>query len=243
MSLAEKLAAGGLAANEETHLNQVDIISQFPKADYFNLVVATALTWTGHAVDRKGYHLQAIEYLETGSSAALNKVQKFSGRLGKDHLAASLQGWREIILQAKIPDLTQCSAAKLKRFQDRCLLVAENLKKEETLHGVGPWLFCAPFKIIVAHQRSLWDDPKINDILMPLGLEVIRGMKLLIKNHSAFVDGVDTSMITEQEGSLFDGLGTVSIVQSVCIEIATHSNSLVTHINSGLILYAKNELE
>jgi len=127
-------------------------------------------------------------------------------------------------------------------LQEHFLEVTDQLRKQGFIYGIGPWLFCAPFKIVAAHRRELWNDPALDGVLMPVGLEVNRGVRKLIRQRTSWTKGIDENMIGEEEGDLMEGMGTVALVQDLSKKIARSFDSRVIHVNSGLYLYGRGEL-
>jgi hypothetical protein len=241
--LARELAARGLEMNLEIDAGFRRLLKEFPGSNRFNAAIAHAFTWTGHAVDEDGYHEAATGFLDSGGRESLDGAKTFSRRFGPDALSDALQGWRAIVEEdGGVPDLGK-DAASLKRLQDRMLPVAARLREEGAISGIGAWLFCAPFKIVAISCREFWDDPDLDEVLMPLGLEVVRGMKKLVRARSAWTEGIDRNMLVEEEGDLGEGMGTVWLVQDTCKKIAAVSQSRVVHINSGIYLLGKGDLE
>lgn len=240
--LAKTIAKQGEKMNLEISSEQGDLLRSFNDSDYFTLAIASAFTWTGHAVKQDGFLKLAIDYLTTGNMSLLNKIKKFTGRFGPQSLSSGLQGWKAILNQLDEQDVLSCDAQGLHNIQAQCLNIVYRLLNQQRILGVGPWLFCAPFKIIAVHRKNLWGSEKLDDVLMPLGLEVVRGVRKLIRHGYTYAHGLDKNMLSEEEGHLIEGMGTVALVQGLSKKIAQISHKRVLHINSGLYLYGKGEL-
>jgi len=240
--LAQRLAERGEEMNTEISSDQEHLLRIFYGSDYFSVAVANAFTWTGHAVGQDAFYESAIDYLTRGSLTSLRRAEAFSGRFGPERLSSVLQGWKGILNQCVAENIQSRAAQGLCDFQERCLSIAHQLLSQRQISGVGPWLFCAPFKIVAAHRRDLWQSESLDDLLMPLGLEVVRGVQQLIQQRCTYTQGLDANMLSEEEGGLLEGIGTVSLVQGMSRRIAQISRTRVLHINSGLYLYGRGEL-
>jgi len=116
------------------------------------------------------------------------------------------------------------------------------LVQNGSISGIGPWLFCAPFKILTCYRKSFWLDGKTDEIRMPLGLEVVRGFEKLIAKKTQYTQGIDASMFSEEEGGLLEGMATVEIAHGITKKIAQAVGSRALHVNSGLYLLGRGEV-
>jgi len=238
------LASRGEEMSLEISFNQEELIQTYGTDNYFAISVANALTWTGHAAGRDPFFEAAVDYISTGNLISLNRARVFSGRFGDDRLSEALQGWKVCLDRTgtTIESICSCDAKKLHVIQESCLSVISQLIDQGQIKGIGPWLFCAPFKIVAAHRRDLWRSESLDEVWMPLGLEVVRGVRNLIRDRYTYFRGLHMDMLSEDEGGLKEGLGTVLLVQDACKKIAQATNTRVLHINSGLYLYGRGEL-
>jgi len=236
--LAQKIADSGKEMNVKMFLPLDNLFRIFSNDDYFAVAIANAFTWASYAVNNKdNYFKFAINYLTTGNTASLMEVGVFSGQFGPEKLISGLQGWKFIIDQLGKQNFQSCSAGELYNIQNECLLIAN---QKQPL-GIGPWLFCAPFKIVAIQRNDLWGSEDLDDVLMPLGTKVIRGVKKLIQQGCTYTQSLDINMFSEEEGGLKEGIGTAKLVQDISKKIAKISKTRVLHINSGLYLYGKEE--
>ena len=241
-SLAKRLAERGEKMDLEISSDHDRLLRAFHDSVYFLAAIAHAFTWTGHAVGKEVFYKFAVDYLSTGDLTSLKRTERFSGRFGPESLSAGLQGWKTIVDQSGVEDILSCDAQGLCMIQEnQCLNIASELVMHRQISGVGPWLFCAPFKIVAAHRRELWQSEDLDDLWMPLGLEVVRGVHKLIQDRCTYAHGLDESMLSE-EGGLLEGMGTVALVQDMSKRIAQVGRTRVLHVNSGLFLYGRGEL-
>ncbi|MBA7479491.1 hypothetical protein ES707_22298 [subsurface metagenome] len=238
------LAHRGEEMNLEISSDQETLIQAYGSTNYFAVAIANAFTWTGHAVGQNGFFESAIVYLSTGNLASLSKALVFSGRFGPERLADALRGWKFSLDQLSnvSQDIQCCGAQELYMIQERCFSTMSQLLDQRQISGIGPWLFCAPFKIVAAHRRELWQSESLDDVWMPLGLEVVRGIRNLIQHRYPYFRGLHIDMLSEEEGGLKEGLGTVLLVQDASKKIAQIVETRVLHINSGLYLHGRGEL-
>jgi hypothetical protein len=228
--------------NLEIFSHQNRLFRIFHNKNYFTVAIANAFTWTGHAVEQDNFFKFAIDYLTTGNITSLRKAESFSGRFGPEKLSSGLQGWKSISDQLGSQDFLSCDGKRLYDIQKECLDIAKQLLDQSQISGIGPWLFCAPFKIIAAHRKDIWKSECLDEVWMPLGSEVVRGVRKLIQQGCKFTQGLYKSMLSEEEGGLVEGMATVMLVQDMSKKIAQISSTRVLHINSGLYLYGKGEL-
>lgn len=235
IDLAKSLATAGYEMDLEIQQKTSDYAKKFPKTDLFLVAIVQSLIWTGHAIDKVDYFKNALDYLNTGSEKALSSMSKCFGRYGAESLKSTLFNWRKLYSKFKIPsDMSKSSLNEIVLFQKESLEIACIARSRGEIIGVGAWLFCAPFKIVLCVRSKLWDYAQIDEILMPLGLEVVRGVKKLMRKKSAYTESLYADMLSETEGDIREGLGTVELVQAVSKKIAKDSRSIILHINSGL---------
>ncbi len=234
IEIAKLLATGGYDLDREIQRKTNDIVKAFPSTDVFLIAIAQSLTWTGHAIDKNEYYVKALDFLRTGSESALFGMKDCFGRYGVESLQSTLFNWRKLcdILEL-IPTISEAKLEEIIDFHSSSLDKACMARKENKVIGVGAWLFCAPFKILLCLRDELWTNRRIDEIRMPLGFEVVRGVKKMIRKKYSYCDSIYADMLSEEEGDIIEGLGTVEIIQAISKKIAKDANSIVLHINSG----------
>ncbi len=239
---ARNMAKAGEEMNLQISHDHDQLLSTFQDSDSFDVSVAHAFAWTGHAVGKPGYFEAAVDYLTTGRLESLEAAEVYSERFGPKSLASGLEGWKAISEQLGRHDFLSCDAQELSNIQQKCLGIAKRLIDQKLLSGMGSWQFCAPFKIVAIQRKDLWQNESLDKVLMPLGLEVNRGIiKLFQKNH-AYIKDYDSNMISEEEGDLIDDMGIVELVHGISNGIARDIESRILHVNSGLYKYGKGKL-
>ncbi len=238
------LAHRGEEMSLEICSEQENLINTYGGDNYFAVAVANAFTWTGHAVKQEAFFESTVDYLSTGRLASLSNALAFSGRFGAERLNEALRGWKVSLdqMSSVIESISSCDAKELYTIQRTCLSVISQLLDKRQLSGIGPWLFCAPFKIVAAHRRGLWQNESLDEVWMPLGLEVVRGVRKLIRSGYTYFRELHGDMLSEEEGGLKEGLGTILLLQNGSKKIAQITKTRVLHINSGLYLYGRGEL-
>lgn len=202
------------------------------------MAIIDSFLGANYAVDKLGFREMTYNYLVKEDTEVLSHTQCCMGRYGEENLMKALKGWKALFDEiSEECDVKICSIEELRDFQLKCLDKADLLKGKGRLLGIGPWLFCFPFKVIGLYRDDLWEDSILNDIIMPAGLGIVRGVKKLIRKKSKFVAEVDANMLSEEEGGLLEGMGTTYLLHRVQKKIAKFSKSNVLHINSGLQLY------
>jgi len=239
----------GKQMNCDIAAQQTELLRKFKTANYFSVAVANSFTWTGHAVSNSDFFKVAIDYISSGNLNSLDETANFSGRFGDEKLANGLRSWRTIISHIQVANIQKATAQNLVKLQSNAREVADRLQKQHLISGIGLWLLYAPFKIVAVHLKNLWNDERLNEVRMPLGLEVIRGVKKLIRRKSVWTNGYDENMMTEEEGGLKEGMGTAEMVHDISTKIAYDKNIAcdfdlrrITHVNSGLFLLGKGDL-
>lgn len=238
------LASRGEQLNLEISSAQQELVDIHGIDNYFASAIATALTWTGHAIRHDTFFTTAVEYLSTSNLRSLSQALGYSGRFGVNRLNDALQAWKAILDKAKgvVNTVCSCSTEQLCAIQQRSFHIISELLDQGQISGIGPWLFCAPFKIVAAHRQNLWTSESLDKVWMPLGLEVVRAVRSLIRERYPYFGGLHVDMLTEEEGGLKEGLGTVLLVQNGSKKIAEIAKTRVLHINSGLYLFGRGEL-
>jgi len=228
------LVQEGTAFNARVSDNLSSLSGQYQPSEFFNMAIAEALTWTGHVIGQPPgpYYRHALAYL-SGSDAHLGSAAESCGRYGADALKNALHGWRVISNETSHVAARTCTARELVDLQARALDAAVKLSKRGEIHGVGAWLFCGPYKVAALCRRELWENAALDDLWMPIGLEVARGVELLKRRrHSLFKDIGD--VMQGDEGGLADGMGDVVALQNTCRVVVADAGGRVIHVNSGI---------
>lgn len=237
-----EFAERGRNFSEELLQGNLEIIDRYQDShSYFSIVLAIALTWTKHAKYDFCFFDYAVPFFESENDINLEIVCHFDWRFGEEALVNAMNGLRVFKNEIRniTPDFTNCDSKAIIKCQDRSLHVLESLKNTGRITGVGPWLFLGPFKIIIGSERRFWDDPNIDSVLLPSGIEVNRGIMKLINDGSVLVKDFDPKWIVNEEKSLLEGIGNDRIVQNALQKIADTANTRVLHINSAFYLYGR----
>lgn len=194
------------------------------KTGIWPFCVAQALVRSTHARPAEGWYAAAARYLTTGDRADLVAARGFSSSFGADALQRALLSFRSFGEFTKISSVRAYDAATLGAIQTKAVQFA--MKKE--LPGLGAWLFCAPFHLMALIRPSLWEDPRLDGLLLPLGSALARGYGLL---QTAGVADVEESLLRDTEPGLRNGLTLLYIARG-CEEklaIAARSRALFLH--------------
>lgn len=243
--ISKLLASCGESMSLEIREGINKLVKDFPSVDIFAISIVEAYIWSMHAINDPAYYKEGIKFLTGNAAGNIEGVIKFSRRYGEESFGKSIQSWKLIYdsLKDKIEMIRNCTANELKAFQDHCFNIAEKMARKKQIAHLGAWTFCAPFKIFVIYRKELWSDSSIDQVWMPLGLEVNRGVKKLIRKKYTFVSDLDEGMLSEEEGGLLEGIGTLLQVQDVSMRIAKLACSRIFHINSGFFKLGTGELE
>lgn len=240
--LIKDLVEKGKLMDEDISYEIRTLHKKYPQHPLFNTAIIFSLIWSGHAVEAPQYVSNGIRYLKTGKEIYLEKAVEKSGRFGEEKLLQTLVGWKVILDNFDVTNFDKIKAKDLAVMQHKIWNITLRLSNENKIRGIGNWILFAPFKILIAYRSRLWENKDIDKIKMPLGLEVVRGIKKLIKRNSKYTEGFDSYMLQEEEGGLVEGRAIVELVHDTCCKIAKDYDSRVIHINSGLFLLGRGDL-
>jgi hypothetical protein len=212
--------------------------------DYFNFLLAKSISWAHYALEEDDFLDFAIPYFQSTKAVNAKNAANFSTHMGVDQLSIVLCNLRKFkdLLQNILPDLITCSAKDLVGFQQKAYGILSRHHHKGTLTGIGPWLYLAPFKIHLCLQRNLWADPAIDSIFLPTGIQVIRGVKELIRNYPGVIQTASSQDLVEDEGGLDEGYARDCLIHNESKNIAVQTNSRVVHVNTGLWKLGKGEI-
>ncbi|MCB9813146.1 MAG: hypothetical protein H6772_01935 [Pseudomonadales bacterium] len=74
--------------------------------------------------------------------------------------------------------------------------VSHRLYRKKELKHFGAWTLLAPFKIMAVYRTDLWDNENLDDLTMPLGFQMVKGLKWL----KAQGMDIDDKMLVSEEG-------------------------------------------
>lgn len=238
LRVAGLLEMSGRKLNERIHKNLVSRRKQLPSVPYMDFMLANSLVWSKHARDLKGYVRYACGYLASTDEVDQTAAAKYSLRWGAESLALVLHSLREVrkaMGRRPLPDFGKCSARSVQAYSTALMTVQNTLHRRHQADGVGPWLTKAWVKQALCHEKRLWKDPSIDGIVLPTGMEVVRGVNILA-NQTNLLAGWNPSL-----SSTIDH-GYDAIVQSYASDIAARAGSIALHVNSGLYLLGAGEV-
>lgn len=225
------LAQAGEAMNREIHVRMKQLTGLYPKTPFFTLSIPESLIWARYAKREKYFFELSLDYFIKGNELIFKEIERFSWRFGPEKLETVLRSWKTLLNELEISKMLQSFSPKnLSIFQQYSLNKAVNLSKIRKIPQIGAWIFCGPFKILVAYRKDIWNNPQLDDIWMPLGFQVVRGLRFLQQTGW----NVPLELLYEEEPNLLEGMGTVAIAQNFQKSLANLAKSRVLHINSGL---------
>ena len=237
---AAELARRGKAMNNSLVTPLVEMVEDLPGEDLFPICIAHALVWSGHADEDDPFYDISRDYLEAGVEDGLPFVSQVAGRHGGEALLHALVGYRSIIEGYHFPDLRRIGAANLCQVQDDLMTRAGVMESRGNLHGVGPWIFCGPFKMLALMRPDLWRDPGLDRLYMPLGLEVNRGVAVLMKEPIRWGCSIPSRKLGDERG-FCNGMAALMEVQDFQQKLAGMAGSRILDINSGLHRLGENQ--
>ncbi|MDQ2732141.1 MAG: hypothetical protein M3Y56_10815 [Armatimonadota bacterium] len=197
------------------------------KTGIWPFCVAQALVRSTHARAAEGWYAAAARFLITGDRADLVPARGYSSSFGADALQRALLSFRGLGEFTKIGSLRAYDAAALGAAQTKSVQFA--MKKE--LPGLGAWLFCAPFHLMALLRPSVWEDPRLDGLLLPLGSALARGYGLL---QAAGVADVEESLLRDTEPGLRNGLTLLYIARGCEEKLAAAAGSRALFLHHGI---------
>lgn len=161
--------------------------------------IVTSLTWSGHAKNVSQYYSNSIKFLDSNEESFLENAIKNSERQGEEKLRIALKSWLIILKNFGHYDFSRIRAKKISILQENLWKLTSKLINKNKIRGIGNWLLFAPFKIIITYRIKLWNNNEIDNIKKPLGIEVIRGIKKLIKRNSKYTSDYDINIFDEKD--------------------------------------------
>jgi hypothetical protein len=227
-------AGEGQAVNDEWRLEYSPFLTG--TFEYLSVVFATSLLWTHHAHNLRAYLDYAVPFMESKKSVDQNQVRLHMGQHGEDALAISLTNLRVLrneLKKGRIPDFKTCPAKDIWFFQNRMIRVINQGCINGTLTGIGPWLTYGPSKIILCFESRLWGDPDAETIILSTGMEVIRGVRILV--NEGFIDA---SILPFLE----DDLAQNPIIHREFQKLARIVGSTAMHINTATHMLGRGDI-
>lgn len=224
------LASKGEEFNKEISLDK--LYRKHPSESIFKLAITESLIWSYLSIRKKDYDEIVLEWLNKGEGESL---LNYSERYGLEILQNVLVGWHTI-LQETGGLKSNFNYKELKEFQEKVINISVDLYNKNKLHHFGSWILCSPFKILLCHRKDLWKNSDIDEIYMPLGLQVIRGLQYLSRKGLS----IDRNIFTPEDNvTLSNSMSIVILAQNFQKELAKNCDSRVIHINSGLFCLGK----
>jgi hypothetical protein len=205
---------------------------QLPSLPEFAVWMAEALAWARYARRDDDFFAAAAAFIECGDPQLLDGAVQFPDRFGADRLRDALAAFHRWFEEMRLP-LSKIAPEPLrwKAIQERSLRVAEALKNDGELRGVGLWLFPAPFKIMAVAHKETWSDPSLEAVVMPTGTQVERALWNL---HTDDVIKIDEEILAGSAGTFADEYTNLWALQLPQKQLATAGASSVLHINGAL---------
>jgi hypothetical protein len=226
-----EVAAKGREMVRALRADWQEVVKEFGSQRPFDLAVATALLWSRHAVTAKHFYPAALRFLKTGQLAQQRKAVACFGRFGPEPLNNALVSWRTLShASAKLPSPE--SLPNLINLYTKLLQIAIPLHQRGGLPGVGAWLFCGPFKVLLCSNARWVRDRREREIPQPLGIEVMRGVRKA--RRWGWFPNVTAAMLDQEEGDLVEGMGNVLLIHGDTVPVADSLDVAVVELNSGL---------
>jgi len=230
------LDQAGKLTNEKIHSRITELTNLYPKIPLFILSISESLIWARYAKDARRFLKLSLDYLIKNEETIFGEMENLAWRFGLEKLETVLKSWKILVNELEISRLVHLFSPKqLINFQQDALNKAASLSKIGRIPQIGAWVFCGPFKILVAYRKDIWGEPDLDEIWMPLGFQVIRGFHFL----KTIGCNIPIELLNEEEPNLLTGMGTVAIAQDFQKKFSKLAGSQVFHINSGLLELGK----
>jgi hypothetical protein len=213
--------------------------------NYFAALIAHGFTWPEYVgKDTETWYSASIDFLVTGNASRLVDLEACGGHFGVDHLEEALRSWKVLHDLFAERFHRRMVGREIVEIQQEMVGRAGLLHQEGEIPGIGCWLLCAPFKMLLLEQEHLYGDEAIDDVLPPLGRAVMRGVRKLLKRRFSVTAGFGTRDFTSEEGGSIheDGMGVTYMVHEIEKRIARIAGTRALPVNSGLWLYGQDEL-
>jgi len=221
----------GKLTNEKIHSRITELTNLYPKIPLFILSISESLIWARYAKDTRRFLKLSLDYLMKGEETIFEEMGNLAWRFGPEKLETVLRSWKILLNELEISRLVHLFSLKqLVTFQQDALNKAASLSKIGRIPQIGAWIFCGPFKILVAYRKDIWREPDLDEMWMPLGFQVVRGFRFL----RTIGCNIPIELLNEEEPKLLMGMGTVAIAQDFQKKFSKLAKSQVFHINSGL---------
>jgi hypothetical protein len=248
-SVARFLAEEGLAFDLEWRPIVSQCIEAAPDAPIVAVYLAESLRWTRHATRDESktvnYIAAASSYIAGNDEDALAQAEQAFWRFGRESLSDCLLAMRrfyELIGLEALPT----EPSELVALQERLLEDTDAEKRQGGLKWFGPWLFLGVFKIhLTCHQEPL-DDPRINDLIMPLGSQAVRGLeqlardKIIPRSEIPKPDRRDRYDGATSAEDFARGIADAHLCMDVQRRLASSASSSVPRINNGLYMLGEH---
>lgn len=135
---------------------------------------------------------------------ALDKASEYTVK-GESQVRDVLSAWKKLLKQSGLSLISgKFTLDELVQFQKSLLDEYSRLKVSNRLTHIGPWFLLAPFKILLLMRKDLWNEEKLDQVVMPAGLQVDKAIKLLkskgvkeVAGHKSSLDDKDSNVSLE----------------------------------------------
>lgn len=233
--VAKYLSEAGEAENKEIAKRVKKTVEENPHYLLFYVSLAESFYWAGYSKRKSALFKLCYEYFENDKENIFANLGDLAGRLGEYDFEKLLRSWKtviETIGKDKLPK-DDFSAEGLVDLQRNYMTwVSHRLYRKKELKHFGAWTFLAPFKIMAVYRTDLWDKESLDDLTMPLGFQVVKGMKWL----KAQGMDIEDKMLVSEEGGFIESIATSTLALGFQKLLAKTADTRTIHINTGLHL-------
>jgi len=224
--------AGNLAIAGEDVVDSIydDIrvyFDKYPNASSLSIVIAESLIWAFYAKRENEFYKLVIDYLDKDDKGIFDRLDDFQHRYEVEKLGTILRSWKQIFDKYALGQIPRnYTIDNLLNYQKKLIPLVSKYPL------IGAWTILSPFKALICLQPRQYKNEKLDNLLMPLGSQVIKGLKFLRRN------GFDVPAIEHEDET---DMGTVYVAQKFQVGLAKEANSSVLFINSGLYKLGKSK--
>lgn len=225
--VAGNLAVAGESVVDTIHDDVKVFFDKYPDTSPFSIAIAESLVWAFYAKREDEFYKLAIDYLDKSDESIFDKLEDFQHRYEIEKTETILKSWKQVFDSQNLKQLPRdYTIDNLLAYQEKLIQLIGKYPL------IGTWTTLSPFKALICFKPRQYKDEKLNELLMPLGSQVIKGIDFLRRL------GFSVPMIEQEDES---NIGTVFVAQKFQIDLAKQANSNVLFINSGLYRLGKNK--
>lgn len=240
------LASQGEQFTRDLHGYNNSFLNKYIAKGYslMSILSAIDIIWSGYAKDGEDFMEGFLEWVNNKIPFSSRFAQEQCLYKGEDSLYNTMHAMKIIIekFERIAPPFDSCDAKDLVKFQQRALREAILLLNRNKIREFGSWMFLGLFKIIVSSYDRFWSASNIDALVMPSGISVTKGIRRLIQEYPETTN-FDPSWLSDSEPGLVSSYGKELLIHDECKRIGDAAGYPAMHVNSGLYIYGRKEID